>query len=247
MLFLRSFLFYLGYGLTGVIAGTLSLLLWLAPVRWRFRTLLLWNRFVIWWLRITCDIKLNLVDHNQRDKNARFVILSKHQTIWETVFLQYYFEPLSTILKRSLLMLPFFGWGLAVLKPIAIDRSSPMTSLRQVKKLGPKRLRDGFNLLVFPEGTRTPVGQVGHYARSGVEIASSANASVIPVAHNAGECWPAKLFIKYPGTITVVIGEPIATTDRDSRRVTAQVKDWIENQIAQMPPGRRAVGKPVHV
>lgn len=245
MLFLRSLLFYLVYGGTGIIAGTLSLALWLVPVRWRFHILLLWNRFIIWWLRVCCDIKLNLIDHNRVGKKKQalktpHVILSKHQTIWETVFLQYYFQPLSTILKRSLLFLPFFGWGLALLKPVAIDRSSPMKALRRVKQLGPERIRQGFNLLVFPEGTRTAPGKVGQYARSGVEVAAAAGVPVIPVAHNAGECWPARSFLKYPGTITVVIGEPISTSDRNSRAVTAQVKDWIEGEIAQMPPGRKS-------
>ncbi|MCW8195559.1 1-acyl-sn-glycerol-3-phosphate acyltransferase [Proteobacteria bacterium 005FR1] len=240
MLLLRSLLFYLGYGATGIVAGTLSLALWLLPLKSRFHLLLLWNRFAIWWLRITCGIRLNLVDHNDGPLPPPHVILAKHQTIWETVFLQYYFQPMSTILKKSLLRVPFFGWGMAVLRPIAIDRSSPMKALRQVKKEGAERLKLGLNLLVFPEGTRTPPGQVGQYARSGVEVATAAGVSVIPVAHNAGECWPGKTFLKYPGTISVVIGKPIPTANRNSREVTEEVKQWIEGQIAQMPPGRRA-------
>jgi 1-acyl-sn-glycerol-3-phosphate acyltransferase len=239
MLFLRSLIFYLGYGITGIVAGTLSLPLWLVPIEWRFHLLLLWNRFVIWWLRITCDIQLNLVDHNGGPLPPPHVILAKHQTIWETVFLQYYFQPMSTILKRSLLRVPFFGWGMALLKPIAIDRSSPMKALRQVKQQGGQRLAQGLNLLVFPEGTRTPPGQVGQYARSGVEVAAAAGVSVIPVAHNAGDCWPGKRFLKYPGTITMVIGRPIATANRNSREATEEVKQWIEGQIAQMSPGRK--------
>lgn len=231
-------LFYLGYAITGMIAGTVSLLLWLFPVRWRFHVVLLWNRFVVWWLRVTCDVRLNLKDHNEHPLQGPHVILAKHQTIWETVFLQYYFQPLSTILKKSLLMVPFFGWGMATLKPIAIDRSSPMQALRRVKQMGTKRLQQGFNLLIFPEGTRTPPGEVGNYARSGVEVAAKAGVDVIPVAHNAGECWPGKSFLKYPGTITVVIGKPISSQG-DSRAITAQVKEWIEGEIARMPPGRK--------
>lgn len=239
MLLIRSLLFYAGYGATGIVAGSLSLLMWLLPLRWRFHSLLLWNRFVIVWLRITCNIKLDLQDHNGGPLPAPHVILSKHQTIWETVFLQYYFQPLSTILKRSLLYVPFFGWGLAVLKPIAIDRSSPVKALRQVKAEGAQRLKEGLNLLLFPEGTRTRPGEVGQYARSGVDVATIANVAVIPVAHNAGECWPAKTFVKYPGTITVVIGKPIDPAGRSSREVTEQVKQWIEGEIAKMPAGRK--------
>lgn len=243
MLYLRSVIFYLGYGGTGMLVGLSSLALWLLPVRWRFHLLLLWNRFVVWWLRITCNVQLNLIDQNGGPPKGPHVILSKHQTIWETVFLQYYFQPLSTILKKSLLLVPFFGWGMATLKPIAIDRSSPMQALRRVKELGAKRLQDGFNLLIFPEGTRTPPGQTGNYARSGVEVAARGGVDVIPVAHNAGECWPAKTFVKYPGTITVVIGKPISSQG-DSRAINARVREWIEGEISRMPPGRNE-GYPV--
>src|SRR5690606_12375044 len=103
---------------------------------------------------------------------------------------------------------------------------------------GLERLRQGNNLLVFPEGTRIPLGQVGNYARSGADIACAAGVAVVPVAHNAAECWPHKQLLKYPGTITVVIGEPIPTQGRDRKELTEAVMDWIETQINQLPPAR---------
>lgn len=93
-------------------------------------------------------------------------------------------------------------------------------------------------MLVFPEGTRIPLGKVGNYARSGADIACTAGVPIVAVAHNAAECWPHKEFIKYPGTITVVIGEPIPTAGRDRKELTEAVKEWIETQIQQMPPAR---------
>jgi 1-acyl-sn-glycerol-3-phosphate acyltransferase len=145
----------------------------------------------------------------------------------------------STILKKELLRIPFFGWGLASLRPIAIDRSSPIQALKDVKNKGIERIKEGNNLLIFPEGTRTPLGQVGNYARSGADIAVTAGVPVVAVAHNAAECWPHKHFLKYPGTISVVISEPIETAGRDRKELTEEVKSWIEGEIAKMPVARK--------
>lgn len=236
---LRSLLFYFGYAASALVFGTVSLFLWWLPISWRYAILLPWNHVVLGWLRLTCNIRVEVVDYNRQPlTSGPYVILSKHQTSWETLFLQTYFQPLSTILKRSLLFIPFFGWGIASLRPIGIDRSSPVKALRQVKTQGVDRLSRGFNLLIFPEGTRTQPGTQGKYARSGVEVAAAAGVKAIPVAHNAGECWPARSLRKYPGTIQVVIGRPVATVGRDSREVIAEVRDWIEEEIRRMPPAR---------
>lgn len=239
MLLLRSLLFYLGYAGSALVFGTLALFLWPLPISWRYKVLLPWNNLVLGWLRLTCNITVEVIDHNKEPlKGGPYVILAKHQTSWETLFLQLYFRPLSTILKRSLLFIPFFGWGIAMLRPIGINRSSPVKALRQVKTEGVDRLSRGFNLLIFPEGTRTPPGTQGNYARSGVEVAAAAGVKVVPVAHNAGECWPPRSLRKYPGTIQVVIGRPMETVGRDSREVIAEVRDWIEGEIRRMPPAR---------
>lgn len=238
MLLIRSLLFYFGYAASALVFGTISLFLWCLPISWRYAILVPWNHVVLGWLRLTCNIRVEVIDHNKELKDGPYVILSKHQTSWETLFLQTYFQPLSTILKRSLLFIPFFGWGIALLRPIGIDRSSPVKALRQVKSEGVDRLSRGFNLLIFPEGTRTQPGTQGNYARSGVEVAAAAGVKAIPVAHNAGECWPARSLIKYPGVIQVVIGRPIETVGRDSREVIAEVRDWIEGEVRRMPPAR---------
>jgi len=170
--------------------------------------------------------------------------MAKHQSTWETMFLQYYFGPVSTILKKELLRIPFFGWGLASLRSIAIDRSSPIQALKDVKNKGLERIKQGNNLLIFPEGTRIPLGTVGNYARSGADIAVTAGVPIIAVAHNAAECWPHKQFLKYPGTITVVLSEPIATEGKDRKALTEDVKTWIESEIAKMPPARKDGKRP---
>lgn len=239
VLYIRSFLFIVVHGLTGALFGLIAVLIRpFLPYSWRWRIVTLWNRFVMVWIYICCGVKFTIVGKRHLDRYP-CVVLAKHQSTWETMFLQYYFGPVSTILKKELLRIPFFGWGLASLRPVAIDRSNPIQALKDVKAKGIERLKEGNNLLIFPEGTRMPLGTVGNYARSGADIAISAGVPVIAVAHNAAECWPHKHFLKYPGTITVVLSEPIETADKDRKELTETVKNWIEGEIKKMPTARK--------
>jgi 1-acyl-sn-glycerol-3-phosphate acyltransferase len=234
LLFFRSLLFSIGYNLTSIVIGVISVIIWpIMPYSWRWRIVTCWNRFVMFWLRVCCNIRYEIIGHKHADKFP-CVVLAKHQSTWETMFLQFYFGPVSTILKKELFRIPFFGWALASLRPIAIDRSSPVQALKEIKRMGMKRLQQGNNLLIYPEGTRTPYGQVGNYARSGADIAISAGVPVIAVAHNGGKFWPHKQFIKYPGTIKVVISEPFNTEGKDRKELTEEIKNWIEGEIAKM-------------
>lgn len=238
LLYLRTVLFNTGYYSSGILGGTISLLLWPIlpyPLRWRFVTL--WNRFVMWWLRVACNIRIKVIDQRQR-KDHPVVIMAKHQSTWETLFLQHHLAPVSVILKKELLRIPFFGWGLASMRPIAIDRSNPRQALKDVKRKSVERLQQGVSVLVFPEGTRIGLGKVGNYARSGADIACSTGTPIIPVAHNGAECWPHKHFLKYPGEITIVIGDAMATEGRDRKTLTDEIKTWIETQIEQLPLAR---------
>lgn len=244
MLHLRSFIFVLGHQLTGALAGLIAVIIWpIMPYSWRWRIVTCWNRFTLFWIFVCCGVRFKVIGQRHTD-HYPCVIMAKHQSTWETMFLQYYFGPVSTILKKELLRIPFFGWGLASLRSIAIDRSNPIQALKDVKNKGLERIKQGNNLLIFPEGTRMPVGTVGNYARSGADIAVSAGVPIIAVAHNAAECWPHKQFLKYPGTITVVLSEPINTAGKDRKILTEEVKQWIEGEIAKMPPARRDGQRP---
>jgi 1-acyl-sn-glycerol-3-phosphate acyltransferase len=240
MLHLRSSIFVLGYLAATGVYGTLALFLWILPSRWRHRIIISWTTVVVYWLRLTCGVRFQLHgrENIQLDKDKRpFVVLSKHQSTWETLYLQNLFYPASTILKKELLRIPFFGWGLRALNPIGIDRSNPRDALRQVKAQGIARLSAGFNVLLFPEGTRIKAGERGKYARSGADIACDAGVAVVPVAVNAGYCWPPGSFLKYPGTIQVVVGSAIETHGRSSREIMQEAETWIEDQMASMLTG----------
>lgn len=165
------------------------------------------------------------------------VLVSNHQSTWETFFLTGHFEPLTQVLKRELLRVPFFGWAIRQLNPIAINRSHPKEALRQVAAQGRQRLEEGVWVLIFPEGTRAPVGQPLKFSRSAAALAASAGLPVLPVAHNAGLFWPRNGWNKHPGTIQVVIGEPLSAEDNSPPAVAAlnrQLESWVRSTQQQL-------------
>lgn len=223
----RSFLFYPVYTLIVVffslVSCTVGLLM---PLRLRQEVVTWGNWLIIHWLNLCCGIRVRVIGRENLPTTP-FVALSNHQSSWETYYLQRTLRPVSTILKRELLRIPIFGWGLAAVKPIAIDRNNPRQALKEVLSQGKARLTQGNNVIVYPEGTRTPFGKTGNYGRSGAALAIAASVPVVPVAHNAGKYWPAHKFLKYPGTITVVFGSPIDTTGMDSKDLGQVVEGWI--------------------
>ncbi|HEY3699829.1 MAG TPA: 1-acyl-sn-glycerol-3-phosphate acyltransferase [Spongiibacteraceae bacterium] len=237
-LFIRAALFYFGYSMLTVWFSVTGVIFcsWL-PYRVRYTYLTLWNFLVMRWLYITCGITCH-VRGRENLPAGPFVLMSKHQSQWETFFLQVLRPPIATVLKEELLRVPFFGWGLGLLEPIAINRSNPKQALRQILDQGQHLLGIGRSIMIFPEGTRTPFGQIGNYARSGAMLACKASVPIVPVAHNAGLFWPSKKFLKYPGVIQIVIGAPIDTSSGDSRAITETLKNWIEGEVVKMkePP-----------
>ncbi len=234
--FIRACLFLFGYSLFTISYGALSLPLRLLPELTRHRIIISWTHVVVWWAKLTCGIKYEIIGKEKlKSVQGPAVILSKHQCAWETFFLQGLFWPASTVLKRELLSLPFFGWGLSALRPIAIDRDNPREALKQVKTQGLQKLETGTNLILFPEGTRVLIGDRVKYARSGADIAVKAGVPIIPICHNAGAYWgQEKSFIKKPGVIKVVIGDPIDSASASSKEITAEVEEWVEDTLTKI-------------
>ncbi len=183
------------------------------------------------WLRICCGIKVIIKGKGNIPAHP-FVILSNHQSPWETIFLYHLFSPVSAILKQELLRIPLFGWSLAMLKPIAIDRKRKFNARQAILDQGKERLKQHIAILIFPEGTRVKPGDHKKYQTGGAVLAIEAGANILPVAHNAGHCWPSGKFLKYPGQITVAIGTPVNTKGAAARELTASVENWIRESQA---------------
>ncbi len=199
----------------------------------RYRIISLWTRLVLWAVEALCGIRYQVVGAENIPAQA-CVVLSKHQSAWETLAFQVIFPPQVYVIKRELLWIPFFGWGLAMVSPVAIDRKAGVRALKQMLAQGKDRLQRGFWIIVFPEGTRIAPGARGNYQTGGAAIAVHARAPVVPVAHNAGACWRRHAFRKYPGTITVSIGKPIDTHGKKADAVTRDVEAWIEAEMRRL-------------
>lgn len=188
---------------------------------------------LIWLLRVVCNIRMEVRGRENIPKEP-CIILCKHQSAWETFALQTVFPDQVYVLKRELLWLPFFGWGLALQSPIAINRGAGQYAMKELLKQGKQRLEDGFCVVVFPEGTRMPYGKRGKYKIGGALLAASSGAWVSPVAHNAGKHWGRNAFMKYPGTIVISIGEPIDPSGLKPEEINRKVEDWIEAEMERI-------------
>jgi 1-acyl-sn-glycerol-3-phosphate acyltransferase len=230
---LRCALFSILYNAAGFWFGLTGWLLGWLPYKPRAYYIRQWNFFALFLAKHLVGVKVELRG-GEHIPDSPCVIMSKHQSQWETFYLQTIFPMMCTILKKELLDIPFFGWGLRKLEPIAIDRSNPKQALRAIQKTGLQRVQQGRSVLIFPEGTRIPYGQKGNYARSGSSLAIEAQIPVLPIAHNAGYCWPSDKFVKRRGTITISIGKPIESEGKTSRELTEQVERWIETECANL-------------
>ena len=233
MQFIRSLLFS-----TAMISSTLLITLLLvlfSPMPFKFRSRLgrgyAW--FIVSSLKILCGIKYQ-VRGRENIPEGTAIILSKHQSSWETYALQLFFPSQVWVLKRELMWVPFFGWGMATLKPIAIDRGSGRKAVNQIIEKGKQRLDAGIWVTIFPEGTRIAPGQHKRWGIGGAVLAESSGYPVVPVAHNAGEFWGRRSFLKKPGTIQVVIGPPIEAKGLKATEINQKAEQWMKAAMAEI-------------
>jgi 1-acyl-sn-glycerol-3-phosphate acyltransferase len=213
----------------------LALMTFPLPALARYRIISGWSRTVIWLARVVLGIRFR-VEGLEHLSNRPSIILSKHQSAWETLAFQSIFPPQVLVLKRELLWVPFFGWGLALMSPIAIDRARGASALRSMVEQGSVRLAQGFWIALFPEGTRMAPGKRGTYHPGGAWLAVKTGAPVVPVAHDAGRLWGKNAFIKHAGEVRVVIGEPISPEGLDADTLNAKVESWIETRMDELCP-----------
>jgi 1-acyl-sn-glycerol-3-phosphate acyltransferase len=233
MIFLRSLAFLILQLLWTPVYATFSLLTFPFGAMTRYRIISGLAYSMMWLLRVVCDIRIE-VRGRENIPSEPCVVLCKHQSAWETFALQTVFPPQVWVLKRELLLLPFFGWGLALTSPIAINRSKGKEAIKQLLEQGKQRLAAGFCVVIFPEGTRMPYGARGKYKIGGALLAESSGALAVPVAHNAGRYWSRNAFLKYPGTITMSIGQPINPHGLKADEINRQAEAWIEAEMERM-------------
>jgi len=232
---LRSLLFALYQMLVTAIYAILVLLLfWLPPLP-RFRFITGWCLLNLVGARLICGIRHRVIGaENIPPRADPHIVMSKHSSTWETLSLNFLFPPLAFVAKKELLSIPFFGWAFTLASPITIDRKAGQDAMTQIVTQGRERLRQGFWIVVYPEGTRIRAGTRAHYKSGGARLAIALGIPIVPVAHNAGYLWPKGMLGKQAGTVTVSIGPPIRPKGDDMQRLIGEVESWIENEVARL-------------
>ena len=231
--FLRSCLFALVQIVITPVFALIGLAIFFLPALTRYRVITLWTRLMVSAAEKICGIRYRVLGAEHIPRTP-FIVLAKHQSAWETLAFQVIFPPQAWVMKRELLWIPFLGWGLAMLSPIAIDRDAGPRALRQLLKQGRDRLARGFCIVIFPEGTRIAPGARGEYQIGGAWLAVNTATPVLPVAHNAGEVWRRRAFLKHPGLVTVSIGTPIEPQRMTPQELNRKVADWIEAEVQRI-------------
>ncbi len=235
--FLRSVVYEVLRFVLTVVFAIISLLTFPFQPRTRYRIITMWSRLAVMLVGVICGVRYRVIGR-ENVPGSPCIVLSKHQSAWETLAYQVILPPQVWVLKRELLRVPFFGWGLAMMSPIAIDRGSATRALKQTLEQGKARLADGWWIVMYPEGTRIAPGQRGRYHLGGAWLACKTDAPVLPVAHNAGTLWGRNAFIKYPGTITVSIGPLIQPAGMTPETLNRKAEDWIETEVARLGSAR---------
>ena len=230
---LGSTAFAVGLTVSTLVFAPVAIVAIAFPYRWRYHTVIQWAYFNVWWLGVTCDLRYT-VEGRENIPSAPTIILSKHESAWETIALPRLFSPQCWVLKQELLKVPFFGWGLATLRPIAIDRSAGVNAAQQVVTQGQARLREGVWVVIFPEGTRVPPGQRRRYKLGGAILAENTRCPVVPVAHDSGDYWPRNSFFKFPGTIRLIIGPALPTEGLSASEINQRTEAWIESTVRRI-------------
>lgn len=233
MQYIKSFIFSIFMILSTMIVATLALLLFLLPFKIRYAVVRSFAVINVALLRSLCGLNYE-IEGAENIPAETAIIFSKHQSTWETMALQLIFPPQTFVVKKELMWVPFFGWGLAMLKPIAINRGAGRNAIKQIVRQGIDRLKAGIWVVIFPEGTRVRPGERVRYKLGGAILAAKSGYPVVPVAHNSGEFWPKKQFMKKPGTIKLVIGPPIPSKDRKAEEILADAESWIETTMERI-------------
>ena len=229
----RSTLFWISF-LPGVLlCAALLSLMFLLPLKFRIGVIRIWMSYTLVCLRILCGLKYtvegleNIPDHG-------FIVMSKHSSTWETIVIQRFFRPLVWVVKRELTWIPFFGWGLKAMDAIALNRGTGRKAINQLIQESQFHMDNGRILMLFPEGTRVLPRQHKPFKLGGAIVSQRTGYSVLPIAHNAGEFWPRHSWIKWPGTIRVVIGKPIDPTGKKPEEIIDEVKTWIVSECERI-------------
>jgi 1-acyl-sn-glycerol-3-phosphate acyltransferase len=202
-------------------------------LKYRIAVIKIWISCSLASLRIFCGLKYTVEGLENIPENG-FIVMSKHSSTWETIVIQRFFRPLVWVVKRELTWIPFFGWGLKAMDAIALNRGTGRKAINQLIQESRFHMDNGRILMLFPEGTRVLPRQQKPFKLGGAIVSQRTGYAVLPIAHNAGEFWPRHSWIKWPGTIRVVIGKPIDPSGKKTEQIIDEVSTWIVSECERI-------------
>ena len=234
--FIRSLLFNILFALCAMIFGTLVIIT--APFGRKVQLYFVdrYSDAVLLSAKYSVGLTFSIEGAENVPTDEACIVWSKHQSIYECYVLQQYLPRHTWVLKKALLLVPFFGWGLRAIDPVPIDRKGGRSAVEQIMEKGTERLKKGTWIMLFPEGTRMPVGKTRKFGRSGAYLAQKSGRKILPVAHNSGEYWRRGDLLIYPGEVKVVFGKPIDPTGKTVDEITVEAKTWIEQTQRRISP-----------
>ncbi|MCF8007578.1 MAG: 1-acyl-sn-glycerol-3-phosphate acyltransferase [Methylovulum sp.] len=233
-IYIGSTLLLISMVISALIVGPLILICFACPFHVRYYIAYVWIKWVMWIVNVCCGIRFTVEGLENIKAIPTAIVLSKHQSAWETLALRVILPRQTTLLKRSLLQIPVWGWALSLLKPIAIDRTQQRAALKMLIQQGTVCLNEGLWVVVFPEGTRTAPGETKKFNAGGAILAEKSGYPVIPIAHNAGQYWARNSFLKYPGMITVRIGPVIESQGKKAAEINSLASAWIAAEMLEL-------------
>jgi 1-acyl-sn-glycerol-3-phosphate acyltransferase len=231
---LGSAALFIGIFITSIIIGVLLIAGLMVSYHFRWYIGRAWCFLILWMLRICCGLTYTVEGLENLETRRATIVISNHQSAWESVALWCLLPPHSVVIKRELLLLPVWGWSLLTLKFIIINRKKQRASLRSLLEQGAQRLNNGLWLLVFPEGTRAAPRTVGKFTAGAALLAQQTACPIVPIVHNAGNFWPRYSFNKYPGVIKIRIGLAIETQGRKASDINAETEAWIRKNLQEI-------------
>ena len=235
MVLIRNLLFMLALAVLTPLYALIAMATFPFGPKTRHRIIRGWPHLMAWVVKHVLRIPYRLVGAENIPAGPA-IVMSKHMSAWETIMLQDIFPPMVFVMKREIHKLPFFGWGIAQMPMIAIDRAAGKDALAQVVEQGIDRLGHGFWVTIFPEGTRVAPGSRKRYKAGGAVLAAKSGAPVVPVAHNAGEFWARNAFLMRPGEVEVSIGPAIDTQVLPPGEINRRAEAWVEGEMHRLFP-----------
>jgi 1-acyl-sn-glycerol-3-phosphate acyltransferase len=215
-----------------LLASLLSLSFFM-PLGFRVGIIHFWIGYSLACLRLFCGLGYQ-VEGLENIPEHGFIVMSKHSSTWETIAIQRFFRPMVWVVKRELTWIPFFGWALKSMNAIALNRGTGRKAINQLVQESRNSMDKGRILMLFPEGTRVPPGQSRPFKLGGAIVSQQTGYSVLPIAHNAGEFWPRHSWIKWPGTIRIVIGKPIDPEGKKPEQIIEEVARWVRAECERI-------------